>query len=534
MELARLIDALLDPAAYPEPVGQVEARHTHISVVFLAGPYAFKIKKPVNLGFLDFSTLDQRRHFCHEEVRLNRRLAPAVYRGVVPVTRTSTGVAMDGSGEVVEWAVKMERLPEEATLRQRLRHGEIGPDLMAALARKLAGFHAHAESGPSVSAFGRFEVVAGNARENFDQSAPQVGVTVSRVVFDRLRRLTDESLVSHRSLIETRALRGVPRDTHGDLHLDHIYLFPDRTPPADLVVIDCIEFNERFRYADPVADMAFLFMDLLFHGRKDLAAALARSYFQAAGDPEGAALLDLYTAYRAAVRGKVEGLKSAEKEVPAAERRTALTRARAHWLLALGALETPDRKPCLVLIGGLPGAGKSTLARGLAERANFLVIRSDLVRKELAGLSPEDSAASPFGEGIYTPAWTDRTYAECLRRAEGALFEGRRVIVDASFGEEQKRGAFLEAAARLAVPAIFLLCRACPETTRARLERRRGDASDAGPAIYEKVAPRWQEIGPLTRPALRAIPTGETEEQARAQALGLLRADGLLGELPRA
>jgi aminoglycoside phosphotransferase family enzyme/predicted kinase len=533
VELTRLIDALRNPAAYPEAVGPVEVRQTHLSVVFLAGPFAYKIKKPVDLGFVDFTSLEKRRHFCQEEVRLNRRLAPAVYRGVVPVASTPHGVAVGGAGDVIEWAVQMERLPEEAALRQRLRRGEVGPELMDNLARKLAGFHAHAASGPAVAAFGRFDVVAQNARENFEQSAPQVGVTLSRAVFDRLGPLTEEALTRLRPLIEARALRGVPRDTHGDLHLDHVYLFPERSPPADLVIIDCIEFNERFRFADPVADMAFLVMDLLFHGRKDLAAVFSRAYFRAADDPEGAALLDFYIAYRAAVRGKVEGFKAAEEEVPDAERSAALTRARAHWLLALGALEAPDRKPCLVLIGGLPGAGKSTLARGLAGRANCVLLRSDVVRKELAGLSARDPAAAPYGEGIYTPAWTDRTYAECLRRAEGSLGEGKRVVVDATFAAEAKRAAFLEAAARLAVPAVFLLCQASPETVRQRLARRRGDVSDAGPAVYEQAARRWQPVSPHTRPALREIPTDGTEAQALARALAVLRAEGLLGEAGR-
>src|SRR5262249_55918449 len=192
-----------------------------------------------------------------------------------------------------------------------------------------------------------FAVVARNARENFEQAAAQVGATISRAVFDRLRALTEDALARLRPVIEARAARGVPCDTHGDLHLDHVYLFPDRPPPGDLVVIDCIEFNERFRFADPVADMAFLVMDLAFRGRRDLARAFAAEYFRAAGGAEGRALLPFYTAYRAAVRGKVEGFELTEKEVPQAERAGALARARAHWLLALTELEEPNRRPCL-------------------------------------------------------------------------------------------------------------------------------------------------------------------------------------------
>jgi aminoglycoside phosphotransferase family enzyme/predicted kinase len=430
---------------------------------------------------------------------------------------------VDGPGEAVEWAVKMERLPEEASLLDRLERGEVGPELMATLAGRVADFHARAESGPHVAAFGRFDVVAGNARENFEQAAPQVGVTLSRPVFDRLRTLTEGALGRLRELIEARADSGVPRDTHGDLRLDHVYHFPDRPPPDDLIVIDCIEFNERFRCADPVADAAFLVMDLTFHGRRDLADVFADAYFRSAADAAGRALLPFYTAYRAAVRGKVEGFELTEKEIPEAERTAASARARAHWLLALGELEEPGRRPCMVLVGGLPGAGKSTLARGLAERADFTVIRSDVVRKELAGQPADAPARGPLDAGIYTPGWTERTYAECLRRAEGLLFEGKRVIVDASFGDEQRRRAFLDTAARLCVPALFLHCRASPEVAHARIAARRGDASDADVAVHQLAAARWQEPGPLTQPALRVIATDGTPDEAVAQAVVALR-----------
>jgi aminoglycoside phosphotransferase family enzyme/predicted kinase len=528
MELSRLLAALSDPAAYPFAVGRVEVRQTHISAVFLAGSFAYKIKKPVRLGFVDFSTLSRRRHFCAEEVRLNRRLAPEVYLGVVPVARVGNDLKVEGSaGEVVEWAVKMQRLPEAATLQKRLRRGEITAAQLTALARKVAAFHAAAEGSERIAAFGRFEVVAQNARENFSQSAAQVGVTVSPGVFARLQELTEEALAQLRPLIESRARRGVPRDTHGDLHLDHVYLFPERPPPADLVIIDCIEFNERFRYADPVADAAFVVMDLIFHGRRDLADSFADAYLSAAQDAEGRALLPFYTAYRAAVRGKVEGLRSVEGEVPEAERSAARQRARAYWLLALGQLEEPGRRPCLLLVSGVPGSGKSTLARGLAERASFAVIRSDVVRKELAGLAAADHSRTAYAGGIYTAEWNERTYAECLRRAERLLFEGRRVLVDASFREESRRRAFLEAAERWGVPGAFLLCRAGPAAIRDRLAHRRGDVSDADWLIAQQAAAHWEEAGPRTRAVLHAVSTDGSREEALADALAIVRQLGL-------
>jgi aminoglycoside phosphotransferase family enzyme/predicted kinase len=523
MKLTDLIAALSHRSAYAHEVDDVDVRQTHISVVFLAGPYAYKIKKPVDLGFLDYSTLEKRLHDCEREVLLNRRLAPSVYLGVVPVVHDGRAITMDGRGEAIEWAVKMTRLPEAATMRDQLRRGAVGVEQVEALANRVATFHADAESGPHISADGRFEVVARNARENFEQSASHVGTTLSRTVFERLRHLTEEALTRHRSAIEGRAIRGVPRDTHGDLRLGHVYLFPDRPAPDDLVIVDCIEFNERFRHADPVADMAFLAMDFARHGRRDLGRAFADLYFDAARDAEGRTLLPLYAAYRAAVRGKVEGLAHAEPEIPPGDRSKALAEARAHWLLALGGLEAPGRRPCLVLVGGLPGTGKSTLARALVERHGFMLIRSDLVRKELAHLAEGEPATSPYGTGIYRPEWNERTYAECLKRAEVLLFEGRRVVVDATFGREANRGAFLETATRWGVPAAFLCCRAEPAVVRARLENRRHDASDADWPIYLEAAAHWQAPGLITKRSMRELDAGEDRERVMARADTLLR-----------
>jgi aminoglycoside phosphotransferase family enzyme/predicted kinase len=526
MQLTGLIDALSQPGAYPYPVADIDVRQTHISVVFLAGPFAYKIKKPVSLGFVDFSTLDRRRYFCEQEVQLNRRLAATVYHGVVPIARTAMGLRFEAEGEVVEWAVKMEHLPETASLRHRLIQRTVDEDALRALARKIAAFHAEAAGGPAIAAFGRPEIIARNVRENLEQVAPQVGATLSQEVWERLQSLTEVALGRFGPLMNERVERGAIRDTHGDLRLDHVYLFPDRPPPADLVIIDCIEFNERFRFADPVADSAFLVMDLLFHGRPDLAQYFGTAYLETASDEQGAALLPFYTAYRAAVRGKVEGLELVETEIPSAERSAALARARAHWLLALGQLQPPGRRPCLVLVGGLPGSGKSTLARMLAERAGFEVVRSDAVRKELAGQYSEPHGP-PADQGIYTAEWNDRSYAECLRRGEQALFAGKRVLVDASFREEGRRRLFLDAARRWCVPAVLFLCRASSETVRARLANRRDDVSDADWAVYLQAAQRWEPPGPATRAALREVSTEGSPEHALSQVLAGLRDLGL-------
>ncbi|MDR3637075.1 MAG: AAA family ATPase [Isosphaeraceae bacterium] len=519
MGLADLVCALSEPSAYPHHVDNVDVHQTHISVVFLAGSYAYKVKKPLSLGFLDYSTLERRRGFCEQETILNRRLAPEVYLGVVPVTREPDGLRVEGQGPVVEWAVKMVRLPADATLEARLRRGLLGPEHVELLARRIAAFHADAATNAEITAAGRFGVVADNARQNFAHAA----AAVSRAVFERARDRTERCLDSLRPLIEARAERGVPRDGHGDLRLDHVYFFPDRPPPADLVIVDSIEFNARFRHADPVADMAFLDMDLVFHGRRDLARIFSNTYFLASGDAEGRSLLPFYRSYRAAVRGKVEGIESLEPEVPDAARSSALVHARAHWLLALGEVEEPARRPCLVLVGGLPGSGKSTLARGLAGSAGFEVIRTDVVRKELAARAGLAVTPASFEEGIYTPEWTEWTYAECLQRADALLFDGRRVLIDATFGREASRRLFLDAAVRWGVPGLLLLCKADQTLTLARLERRRGDASDADGVIYEQAARRWEDLGALTRLVTREIDTGGSAEHALHVATEALR-----------
>ncbi|MGO9920732.1 MAG: AAA family ATPase [Isosphaeraceae bacterium] len=523
MNLATLIQELSEPRAYPAPDGDVEVHQTHISVVFLAGEFAYKIKKPVDFGFVDYSTLAKRRHWCDEEVRLNRRLAPEVYLGVAPIALDGPRVRVEGTGPAIEWAVKMQRLPETATLRSAVDDDRVDRTTIEELARRIADFHRRADRDGDIAEYGCFEVVARNARENFEQSAAQIGTTVSSSVFERLRTLTEEALVRLRPTIDERASRHVTCDTHGDLRLDHVYLFPQREPPGDMVIIDCIEFNPRFRAADPVADMAFLTMDLIRRGRRDVAACFRDAYFEASGDAQGRVLVPFYLAYRAAVRAKVDGMKAREPEVGEVERSVAQAAASAHWLVALGSLEEPRNRPCLVLLGGLPGTGKSTLAQALANRAGFVVIRSDLVRKELAGASGRDPAAASYGAAIYSAEWTERTYRECVRRAAAELRAGKRALIDATFRDESERASALDAAHRWGVPGLLLICQADPALVKDRLDRRRDDASDADWAIYLEAARRWEPLAPRTERLAHVIDSGQDSRAPLDQSLEVLR-----------
>lgn len=504
--LQTLIDHLIEPDAYPHSVrpGDVVVHQTHASVVFLAGDYAYKLKKPLDLGFFDYSTLEKRRHFCKREIELNRRLAEDVYLDVVPVVeedgdyRFATvaglfeGHVEVSEHDVVEWAVRMRRLADEDTLLARLDRGAIPPGLFDTLGRRLAEFHDGADRGEHVDEYARFDVVEKNALDNFRQSRDQVGETVDEEVFDRLEGLTERRLEELQPLISKRADEGAARDTHGDLRLEHVYVGDD-----GLRIVDCIEFDEAFRYADPVSDIAFLAMDLGFRGWNDEADQLLDSYFEETGDDEGRELLDFYVAYRSCVRAKVHGMKAMEEEVPDEARDEARRKARAHWLYALSRLEEPGRGPELLIIGGLPAAGKSTLGRRMVDDDRVdVLLESDVVRKELAGMDPEEAAEAEFGEGIYSREFSEKTYGELADRAGRELEKGRRVAVAATFVSDRRRRQFIDVARRLGVPVRFLECKIPDSLERERLEARTGDVSDAGVEVYEKLKEVWEPPSP--------------------------------------
>ena len=428
--------------------------------------------------------------------------------------------------------------PDAASARRGPLDGAVGrgalsPSHVAALGAELAAFHRGAERSPRIAAFGRLPVVAGNALENFEQTASLVGVTSSPAVYDKVRGLTEAALVERSTLIEGRAARGIPCDTHGDLRLEHVYDLEraiDRDGPAvERVIVDCIEYAERFRFADPVADMAFLYLDLVSEARMDLADTFADAYFRASGDAEGKALLPFYASYRAVVRAKVEGLRATEREVSEDERRASLQRARGFWLRALGELAPPGERPCLVLVAGLPGTGKSTLARVLAEQAHFTIVRSDVVRKELAGASDEVSAAAPPFTGLYTREWTARTYDACAERAERLLFEGARVIVDANFRAHAQRARFFALARTMNVPVALVVCAAPADEAKRRLRARRSDASDADVLVYEQVASTWEALAPDEARALIEAGREGSPELVLESVLLALRTRGLVG-----
>lgn len=481
MDTSSPINALASPAAWAG--APVRVCMTHISAVFLVGEDAWKLKRPVNYGFVDYSTLERRRFFCEQEVALNGPRAPGVYLGVEPVRATADGPRIgSGSGEIVDWAVHMRRLPDEASLQAHLARGDVEPGLFERIGARLAAIHAAAQRSEAIARFGARDVILANVDENFRQSEPELGLAVSWEVFTRLEAAQRAAIDAASALLAARVAASVPCDTHGDLRLEHVYLLD-----GAIAFVDCIEFNDRFRYADPVADLAFLYMDLAVRGYRAEADALAHSWVAASGDTAGLALLPFYTSYRSSVRGKIAGFRLRDPALDPAGRAAALARSRRHWLFALAELAPPEERPCLVAIGGLPGVGKSTLARALADEAGFEVIRTDAVRKQSAGVS-------------YEPAAKADVYRACRALAEDALFHGRRVILDAGFWHQAQRAEVFELAQRLGLPCVFFRCDADPNAVRARLAARIGDVSDADVAVYEQARREWEPDDPRQVP----------------------------------
>lgn len=426
-------------------------RETHAGVVFLVGERAYKLKKPVDLGFLDFRTPQDRERACQREIDLNRRLAPDVYLGVAHVHCPGGGAA--------EPVVVMRRMPHRHRLSTLVREGAELDGQVRALARLLAGFHAAAERGPEISAQGGRDAILGRWRDSFDQTRPYRGGVLDAAVAALIETLTEDFLAGRAPLFDDRIAAGRIVDGHGDLLADDVFCLDDGPR-----VLDCIEFDDRLRWLDSLDDVAFLAMDLQRLGAAHLGERLLDWYAEFSADPAPASLRHHYLAYRAFVRAKVSCLRSTQGD----ERAGAEVAGYAD--LTLRHLRAGE--VALVAVGGLPGTGKTTLAAGLADRLGAVLLSSDRVRKELAGLAPERPAAAAYQQGIYTPEWTARTYAELLDRAGRLLERGETTILDASWTRPEHRELAQELAARTRSRWVPLVCQADPHLVAERLAAR--------------------------------------------------------------
>lgn len=463
--------ALFAPGFYPHAVTRLERRETHISVVFLTGKWAYKLKKPLNLGFLDFRGLESRRRFCELEISLNKRLSRGVYHSVVTIYQTPDGqLTFKKGGRIAEYAVKMKQLPEEASLGALLRSNRMKPRLIKKLGRMLADFYAMSRRNGDIDRFGQSDVIARNMNENFEQIVPFAGKLFSREKWEVICQVC-RSFFDHRTaLFENRIAAGKIRDGHGDLRTDHIYFY------RGIQIIDCIEFNDRFRYGDIAADLAFLHMDLAHSGFPEWSRIFLDAYMDHADDLQVYALIDFYATYRAVVRLKVScfGLSSA-----GATRQHAIKKEIRRYLDQAYQYAVMFSRPTLWVFCGLPATGKSSLAAQTAESLFSTLLISDLIRREQQShMHPEIGS---FGKGIYREEMRQLVYSQLFGEALEKLKGGSSVVLDATFSRRKWRDEARQLAADLDIDIVFVECRCSRRIIRTRLKEREtaGGPSDA-------------------------------------------------------
>lgn len=434
-----LLAFLRDPVSYPHRPRKIREVHTHGSLVFVVPPFVYKIKKPVKLGFLDFSTLEKRRHFCEREVELNSRLSPGIYLGVESITRTGDGFTFGGKGQVVEYAVKMRQLSPEGFLDARIKAGTAGEVELERVARLLAEFYLKQLPTPEIEEWGSIEKLRISTDENFSQTEACIGKTISRASFEAIREFTKSCYEHRKRLLEKRVSDGWVRDCHGDLHLDHVHVTDD-----EIHIYDCIEFNDRFRYLDVANDVAFLAMDLDYHGRPDLGRFFVKRMADLLEDHEMAGLMDFYKCYRAYVRGKVESFHMIAEIADEEERAAAADAACRYFRLALQYAVCGSHPVALVFMGRV-ASGKSTLARALSQELGWRSISSDRLRKTLAGVPIHERGSAEGRNALYAPEMTKQTYDTMILEAQDSLDRGHGVVLDATFSKRVLRDRLREA-----------------------------------------------------------------------------------------
>ena len=516
--LPPLIQAMLDPGFYPHPVREpIQLVQTHISYILLTGDYAYKVKKPLDFGFLNFTTLERRRHFCQEELRLNQRGAPGLYLQVLPIVQSEERFRFDGGGEPVEYALQMRQFPQEQLFSNLFDRGELTPALLEELGRVVAAFHAQAETNDYIRSFGRPERVREAFDENYAQTQRYIGGPQTAEQYQETQAYTDRFFAERQELFYQRIEQDRIREGHGDLHLGNICWWEGK-----ILLFDCIEFNEAFRFVDTMYDVSYGVMDLDARHRSDLGNAYLNTYLEETGDWEGLKILPIYLNRQAYVRAKVTSFLLDDPAASPAAKANAFHTAARYYRLAWE--YTLPKQGQLFLMAGLSGAGKSTVARHLARQRGAIHIRSDAVRKHLAGIPLRQRG----GPEVYTPEMTDRTYRRLVQLGVELAQEGYSVILDAKFDRQALRGMAIEQAQQCGIPLRILYCHAPEPVLRERLQRRTlpssgpgeplnvADIADATADLLAQQQAQWQDFSEGERRFLQVLDTSQ-DWQAQLQ-----------------
>lgn len=505
--LPQLIQQMCQPEFYPHPVVEpIRLMQTHVSYVLLTGDYAYKVKKPVNFGFLDYSTLEKRHHFCQEELRLNQRGAGALYLEVVALGQTGDIYHL-GSGTTVEYAVKMVQFPQDTLLSALYDRNELTEALMVELAAAVADFHLGAETNDHIRTFGAVEQIRQAFDENYEQTTGFIGGPQTQAQFDETKAYTDSFFAAHGDLFERRVEQNWIRACHGDLHLNNLCRWQEQ-----LYLFDCIEFNEPFRYVDVMYDVGFVVMDLLSKNCAALATVFLNHYVERTGDWEGVQLLPLYISRQAYVRAKVTSFLLGDPSVDEDSKRKAAETAAGYYRLSWSVCQ--PRSGAVYIMAGLSGSGKSATARQLASQINAIHLRSDAVRKHLAGV-PLDQRGD---DSLYTPAMTEKTYDRLLTLGIALAQVGYPVILDAKYDRQSLRQSAIAAIQQAELPVSIVYCTAPPEVLEQRVRDRAGDIADATVAVLQR-----QYMEPFTeaeQPLVQTIDTTQAVPQQIAAIVG--------------
>lgn len=477
---AQQIHQLCQPECFPHPVSGLQLIETHISWVILTGLFAYKIKKPVNFGFLDFSTLDKRQRCCLEELRLNRRSSEGLYLDVVSICEAMGKLAVGGAGATVEYAVKMRQFDPHALLSELLAKDQVPLESFFELGYRIGAFHAIAAVAEASSAWGDYDAVTGPVIENFVQIRERIKGQDSGLL-NGLQAQVDEDLIRLKSLLQTRKQHGFIRELHGDLHAGNIALIDQQW-----VAFDCIEFNPNLRWIDTASDVAFLVMDLEYRGYLSQANRFLNGYLEYTGDYGLLDLLPFYKSYRAMVRAKVAILRWQQTT---GEHDQAILLQEFRGYLQYCASLQKRSAPFLAMMMGVSGSGKSTVAKQVAGEYGAIHIRSDAVRKRLYGMAPDAVSPASLRDELYSEPTSEKTFARMVALADSLLRQGYAVIVDATFIRHHTRQPFVALAKAQHVPLIILHCKASEAELAERIRRRElkgGDASEAGIAVMRQ------------------------------------------------
>ncbi len=494
------IAALLYPDSYDYAVENVELIETHISWVLLTGTYAYKIKKPVNLGFLDFSTLKKRHFYCQEELRLNSRLAPSLYLDVIPITGSEQQPVFSGSGRPFEYAVKMVQFPQSMQMDNLLATGQLHNKHIDALAETIAEFHQHTDIANNNSTFGEPEIIYLPVRENVIQLQPLVKENIAKTVLAQLETGCEENFEQLKPIFIQRKQDGFIRECHGDMHSRNLVFINDRP-----VAFDCIEFDPELRWIDTISDAAFLIMDLLYRQQPEFAWRFLNHYLETTGDYNAIRVLNFYLVYRAMVRAKVAAISASQLLDNSLEQYKASSACYQYLELAQSFLQT--NSPILIISCGFSASGKSTLTEPLVEKLSAIRLRSDVERKRLFKLTAETSASAVFNTGIYVPEATQKTYEYLAKQAELILNADYPVIIDATFLHYQQRELFHQLALKINIPFVILEFKAQANTLRERIINRKKGASDADLTVLEHQLVNWNPLQENEQPSVISVDT---------------------------